>query len=294
MEQGLLFDLPPPLPTNLPAGLTYQPDFLDVSEERQLLEIIRALPLEAARYKEYRARRRVASFGGSFDYDANRLLPAAELIAPLHPLRDRVADWLGIDAGELVHTLVAEYPPGAPLGWHRDVPDFEIIAGVSLGSEASLRLRPYPPVRPARHQIVKLAVSPRSIYAMRGVARWSWQHSVAPVGTTRWSITFRTRRRRVRFSASSCAACSPHADPAPTATWAPARCRWPPRPRRRSPDTAACPGRHACDQPCPRRDSRSDSCTCSASHCASMSSSGKHRSEGIDGGWRQVLPLRPA
>ena len=194
MEQGLLFDLPPPPPTNLPAGLTYQPDFLAVAEERQLLEIIRALPLEAARYKEFRARRRVVSFGGSFDYDANRLLPAADLIAPLHPLRDRVAAWLGIGAGELVHTLVAEYPPGAPLGWHRDVPDFEMIACVSLGGPASLRFRPYPPVRPGRSQLVKLVVAPRSIYAMRGMARWSWQHSVAPASATRWSITFRTRR----------------------------------------------------------------------------------------------------
>ncbi len=195
MEQGLLFDLPPPAPTNLPAGLTYQPDFLAVAEEQQLLEIIRTLPLEAARYKQFRARRRVASFGGSFDYDANRLLPAADLIAPLHPLRARVADWLGVGADQLVHTLVAEYPPGAPLGWHRDVPDFELVAGVSLGGAASLRFRPYPALRPGRGQLVKLAVAPRSIYAMRGAARWSWQHSVAPAVATRWSITFRTRRR---------------------------------------------------------------------------------------------------
>jgi alkylated DNA repair dioxygenase AlkB len=198
MEQGLLFDLPPPSPTNLPAGLTYQPEVLAVAEEQQLLEIIRSLPLEAARYKEFRALRRVLSFGGSFDYDANRLLPTTDLVAPLRPLRARVADWLGIDAGELVHTLVAEYPPGAPLGWHRDVPDFEIVAGVSLGGEASLRFRPYPPLpgqRGQRGQLVKLAVAPRSIYAMRGAARWSWQHSVAPAGTVRWSITFRTRRR---------------------------------------------------------------------------------------------------
>ena len=197
MEQGLLFDLPPPLPANLPDGLRYQPDFLALAEEQELLGIIRELPLEGARYKQYRARRRVVSFGGSFDYDANRLLPAAELVVPLHPLRDRVAAWLGIDADELVHTLVAEYPPGAPLGWHRDVPDFEMIAGVSLGGEASLRFRPYPPLRPARAQMIKLAVAPRSIYALRGAARWSWQHSVAPATASRWSITFRTRRRSV-------------------------------------------------------------------------------------------------
>jgi hypothetical protein len=40
---------------------------------------------------------------------------------------------------------------------------------------------------------VKLRAAPRSIYALRGPARWGWQHSVAPVEALRWSITWRTR-----------------------------------------------------------------------------------------------------
>src|SRR5687768_8743985 len=124
MVQGLLFDdLPAPVPSGLPDGLVYQPDFLTVAEEAEVLEIVRALPLEGARYKSYTARRRVVSYGGSYDYDANRLLPTADLIAPLHPLRDRVARWMGVASAALVHTLVAEYRPGTPLGWHRDVPE---------------------------------------------------------------------------------------------------------------------------------------------------------------------------
>jgi alkylated DNA repair dioxygenase AlkB len=193
MAQGSLFDLPPPLPRNLPEGLVYQPEFLDPDEEARLLDIVQALPLEAARYKAYTARRRVVSYGGSYDYDANRLIPAADLVAPLHPLRDRVAQWLGVSPAALVHTLVAEYPPGAPLGWHRDVPEFDEIAGVSLGSEAILRFRPYPPDKPTRAQLIRLPVAPRSIYRLRGAARWAWQHSVAPTEAPRWSITFRTR-----------------------------------------------------------------------------------------------------
>ena len=50
--------------------------------------MIRALPLQAAIYKQYTARRRVVSFGGSYDYDANKLLPAQPLIEELHPLRE--------------------------------------------------------------------------------------------------------------------------------------------------------------------------------------------------------------
>jgi alkylated DNA repair dioxygenase AlkB len=68
--------------------------------------------------------------------------------------------------------LVAEYAPGTPLGWHRDVPDHEDVFGVSLGSTAVLRLRPYPPVAPKREDVVKLRAAPRSIYALRGPARW--------------------------------------------------------------------------------------------------------------------------
>ncbi len=191
--QGSLFDLPEPVPANLPPGLDYAPDFLDRDEEAQLIALIRTLPLAAAKYKSYEARRRVVSFGGSFDYDANRLLPAAELAVELHPLRARVARWAGVAPEALVHALVAEYAPGTPLGWHRDVPDFEHVFGVSLGSTATLRFRPFPPVAPKRADIVRLNAAPRSIYAMRGAARWGWQHSVAPVDALRWSVTFRTR-----------------------------------------------------------------------------------------------------
>ena len=197
MTQASLFgDLPEPVPQDLPEGLAYEPGFLSRDEEQALIALIRSLPLAAAQYKEYTARRRVMSFGGSYDYDANKLLPAQPLIEELHPLRARVARWAGIDPVALHHVLVAEYAPGTPLGWHRDVPDHEEVFGVSLGSTAVLRFRPYPPVAPRRADVVKLRAAPRSVYAMRGPARWAWQHSVAPVEELRWSITLRTVRAK--------------------------------------------------------------------------------------------------
>jgi len=194
-----LFDLPEPVPKNLPEGLAYEPDFLGADEERALIDLIRSLPLAAAIYKQYTARRRVVSFGGSYDYDANKRLPARDLIEELHPLRARVARWAGVAPEAITHTLVAEYAPGTPLGWHRDVPDHEEVYGVSLGSTAVLRFRPYPPVDPKRAEVVRLHAAPRSIYAMRGPARWGWQHSVAPVDELRWSITLRTARSQERW-----------------------------------------------------------------------------------------------
>ncbi len=197
MSQGSLFDdLSEPVPANLPEGLAYESDFLSRDEEQGLIALIRGLPLHAAKYKEYTARRRVTSFGGSYDFDANKLLPAQPLIEELHPLRARVARWAGIEPEALRHVLVAEYAPGTPLGWHRDVPDHEDVFGVSLGSAAVLRFRPYPPVAPKRADVVKLRAAPRSVYALRGPARWAWQHSVAPVEELRWSITLRTARQR--------------------------------------------------------------------------------------------------
>ena len=175
-------------------GLRYEPAFLSEDEEAHLLAVIRSLPLDAAQYKEYLARRRVLSFGGSYDYVTNTLLPGRPLDERLIPLRERVAAWLDVTPAALQQVLVAEYSPGTPLGWHRDVPDFETIAGVSLGDEAVLRFRPYPPDVEAKRRVVQLEVAPRSIYVMSGEARWGWQHCVPPVKAPRWSITFRTRR----------------------------------------------------------------------------------------------------
>jgi len=199
--------LPEPVPANLPEGLAYEPEFLSRDEEAALIALIRALPLQAAIYKQYTARRRVVSFGGSYDYDANKLLPAQPLIEELHPLRERVAHWAGIAPEALHHVLVAEYAPGTPLGWHRDVPEHEDVYGVSLGAAATLRFRPYPPVAPKRADVIKLRAAARSIYALRGPARWAWQHSVSPVEELRWSITLRTARRAPLSLASLVRSC---------------------------------------------------------------------------------------
>jgi len=90
---------------------------------------------------------------------------------------------------------VSEYRPGAPLGWHRDVPAFEIIVGLSLGGECVMRLRPYRPQGPNRRQdVVSLTLEPRSAYVIRDEARWGWQHSIVATRALRYSITLRTAR----------------------------------------------------------------------------------------------------
>jgi alkylated DNA repair dioxygenase AlkB len=180
--------------TTLPAGFRYEENFLTHAEETELLTSVRGLRLEHAQYKEYSARRRVASFGGRFDYSNNELLPAAPMPGWLLPLRHRAAEWAGLEAGQIDHALVAEYSLGTPLGWHRDVPDFEAIVGVSLHGWCRLRFRRYPARKPGRAEAT-VDLAPRSIYTLQDEARWGWQHSVSPTRELRYSITFRTLRR---------------------------------------------------------------------------------------------------
>jgi alkylated DNA repair dioxygenase AlkB len=179
--------------TGLPAGWEYRTDFISVDEETALLAAIAALPLEEARHRGYVARRRVAHFGTDYDFGASRLLPAPPLPEAFRPLRGRIAAWIGEPPEALGSVLIAEYRPGVPLGWHRDVPDFETVVGVSLGGIARMRFRRYPPVKPKKADVLSLELAPRSAYLLRADARWGWQHSIAPTPGPRWSITFRTR-----------------------------------------------------------------------------------------------------
>ena len=178
----------------LPPGMRYEEDFLTRAEETALLAHIGALPLAPMQYQGYTALRRVVSYGGSYDFSAQRLQEAEPIPDWLQPLRIRAAAWLRVAPESFTQALVAEYRPGTPLGWHRDVPDFEDIVGISLANEAMLRFRPYPPVAPKKADVLRLAVAPRSIYLLRGPARWDWQHSVAATKLLRYSITLRTAR----------------------------------------------------------------------------------------------------
>jgi alkylated DNA repair dioxygenase AlkB len=176
-------------------GFRYQSDFLLPEEERELLARIGELPLEEARYKEFTAKRRIASFGHQYDFSSNELLPAGPLPEFLVPLRARVAEWTGIAAADYTHCLVAEYRPGTQLGWHRDVPEFEAVAGCSLAGSCRMRLRRYPHAKGSRERALIVELAPRSVYALEGPARWGWQHAISPTKELRYSITFRTRAR---------------------------------------------------------------------------------------------------
>jgi alkylated DNA repair dioxygenase AlkB len=177
-----------------PPGLVYQPELLTRAEESILLDHLNSLPFANASYREWTARRRVVGFGGKFDFDRRTFIETDPPPDFLKTLRNRVGAWCGIHSADFHQVLVSEYAPGTPLGWHRDAPCFDTIAGISLAGVARMRWRPYVAGTNTAHANCHVDLAPRSAYIMRGAARWDWQHAISPTKTLRYSITFRTLR----------------------------------------------------------------------------------------------------
>ena len=175
-----------------PEGFRVASDFLSADAERDLLERIAPLPFQPFEFHGYLGLRRVVSFGWSYRYDERRLQPAPRIPPFLLPLRERAADFAGLPPEAFTQSLVAEYRPGAPIGWHRDKPEFEDVVGISLLSSCTLRFRRR--VESGWERWSHTA-EPRSIYLLRGAVRNRWEHSIPPVPSLRYSVTFRSLRQ---------------------------------------------------------------------------------------------------
>jgi DNA oxidative demethylase len=175
-----------------PEGLRYEADFLSPDAERALIARIAVLPFRPFEFQGFLGKRETISFGWSYRFDGTGLAEAAPIPDWLLPTRARAAAFAGLDAEALVQALIIRYTEGAGLGWHRDRPVFDDVIGLSLLSAAPLRFR-----RRAgeKWERFTLTAEPRSIYLLRGPARTDWQHSLAPVATLRYAITFRSMRR---------------------------------------------------------------------------------------------------
>jgi alkylated DNA repair dioxygenase AlkB len=186
-QQGDLFGVP----STVPEGFRYQPDLISRSEERDLVHRIQSLPFKPFDFHGYLANRQVVGFGLRYDYERRQVMEAPPIPDFLLPLRDRVADFAGRPAAEFAQVLINEYRPGAGIGWHRDKPHFELVAGVSVLAPCSFRLRRK---NGATWERGTIEVEPRSVYLMAGPARHEWEHSIPPVADHRYSVTFRTPR----------------------------------------------------------------------------------------------------
>ena len=180
---------------DLPEGFHYRDNVITDAEERALLDAIAHIAFADFEMRGVVARRRVAFFGQSYDR-----APTAPIPAFLLPLRAALAEWACVNADAFAMALINEYRPGSPIGWHRDAPQYDIVAGVSLLSACRMKFRPYRrPAAPAAHSrrrsaTHEIVLLPRSAYLMTQESRHAFEHHIPPVAALRYSVTFRTLR----------------------------------------------------------------------------------------------------
>ena len=177
----------------LPEGFAYQAGLITPREETEVSRHLEGLSFQAFDFHGHLANRRVVGFGLRYDYDRREVVEAAPIPDFLLSVRERVATFARRPAEAFAQVLINEYRPGAGIGWHRDKPHFEDVAGVSLLAACSFRLRRKSGDKWERRTIV---VEPRSAYLMTGPSRTEWEHSIPPLAEHRYSITLRTLRSR--------------------------------------------------------------------------------------------------
>jgi alkylated DNA repair dioxygenase AlkB len=197
-----------------PAGLRYAPEVISADEERRLLRELPKLPFKEFEFQGFLGKRRTVSYGWRYDFNGGGLQKTDALPDFLEPLRERAARFAGLDASALCHALLLEYRPGAGIGWHRDRPAFDDVIGISLLAPCVFRLRlkldeaDLAAPAPSRSQPCDGAIArrrgstkwqrhsftaePRSAYLLRGPSRTAWEHSIPPLDTLRYSVTFRS------------------------------------------------------------------------------------------------------
>jgi alkylated DNA repair dioxygenase AlkB len=186
-KQTSLFEAGPALPE----GFHYQPDVITPDQESALLRNVRELPFQNFQFQGYVGNRRTVSYGWRYDFNDRQLQKAEDIPKFLLSLRPGVAAFAGIEPERLQQVLVTEYDAGAGIGWHRDKAMFGEVVGLSLLSSCRFRLRRK---AGAGWERVSLTAEPRSAYLLSGPSRTEWEHSIPPVDTLRYSITFRNFR----------------------------------------------------------------------------------------------------
>jgi alkylated DNA repair dioxygenase AlkB len=188
-----LFEVAP----KVPDGFIYRPNFLSEAEEQELIREIQQIHLAPFKYYQFTGKRRTASFGWQYEFGASEITRAPEIPPYLLPVRTRAGSLFNIDPRSLVQISIIEYSVGSPIGWHRDIPHFGVVVGISLGAACRIRLRKYSRPRSKnlkRDEILSMELQPRSIYLMSGASRETWQHSIPPVKQLRYAIMMRTLR----------------------------------------------------------------------------------------------------
>ena len=175
---------------SVPPGFRYRPEFVAAAEERELCEHFKALAFKPFEFHGFTGKRRIVSFGWRYDFNGGGLQEGEPIPSYLLALRARAAILAEREPSALEQVMVTEYEPGAAIGWHKDRSVFDRVVGISLVSPCTFRFRRR---LAGKWERISLTAEPRSAYLLAGPARTEWQHSIPPVASLRYSITFRTR-----------------------------------------------------------------------------------------------------
>lgn len=172
-----------------PEGFAYFSNFLTPEEEHQIICLAKTFELQPYVSHGQPSRRRVRSFGlapTSGTYQTRKTTPWP---SELEWLRRRAAELVSLGAGALIQGLISFYPQRSTIGWHRDAPVYgPTVVGISLLGACTMRFREFSDHR----RVIAVPLVPRDAYVISASARSNWEHSIPPVPTERWSVTFRT------------------------------------------------------------------------------------------------------
>jgi alkylated DNA repair dioxygenase AlkB len=183
----------------VPDGFIYRQNFISDAEEQELIREIQSVHLTAFKYYQFTGKRRIASFGWQYEFGKSEITTAPDMPEFLLPIRTRAGRLFELDPNSFSQTSIIEYSTGSPIGWHRDIAQFGVVVGISLGAACRMRFRKYNRVRSKnlkRDEILSIELQPGSIYLMSGASRELWQHSIPPVKDLRYSIMMRTLRAK--------------------------------------------------------------------------------------------------
>lgn len=189
-QLALFPDAPPALPV---PGLGFVREAVDPALEADVRRRIDAERLTPFEFGQWEGKRLTVSYGSAYDFTRARAVPAPPMPGWLADLRARLAPQVNREPDDFAQALLIRYDPGAPIGWHRDRPQYGEVIGLSLGEPAVLRLRRRR--ADGGFDRARLELAPRSLYLLSGEVRDHWEHSIAPQVGTRWSVTFRTLRQ---------------------------------------------------------------------------------------------------
>jgi len=116
----------------VPDGSICHQNFISEAEEHELIREIQKLHLTPFKNYQFIGKRRTASFGWQYEFGTSEITTAPDMPAFLLLVRTRAGNFFGIDPNSLIQASIIEYSTGSPIGWHRDIPHFGIVVGISL------------------------------------------------------------------------------------------------------------------------------------------------------------------